>query len=98
MQACVPAGELRQLFSWADADNIDSWCQMVIKHTEDNVDIITEAPESGIWSLNKDGSVSYNRFDYHRRAVESEAEAFFLRISDKGIVDVERFELVDLFV
>ncbi|MGJ3259106.1 MAG: biotin carboxylase [Rhodospirillales bacterium] len=78
---------------WADADNIDSWCQMVIKHTEDNVDIITEAPESGIWSLNKDGSVTYNRFDYHRRAVESEAEAFFLRISDKGDY---RYEGADL--
>jgi len=33
---------------WADPDNIDGWCQYVIKHTEDTVDIITQAPESGI--------------------------------------------------
>lgn len=78
---------------WADADNIDGWCQMVIKHTEDNVDIITEAPESGIWKLAKDGTVSFDRFDYHRRAVESEQEAFFLRISDKGDY---RYEGADL--
>ena len=78
---------------WADADNIDSWCQMVIKHTDDNVDIITEAPESGIWHMNKDGSVEYNRFDYHRRAVESEQEAFFLRISNAGDY---RYEGADL--
>ena len=78
---------------WADADNIDGWCQMVIKYTEDNVDIITEAPESGIWKLGKDGSVSFDRFDYHRRAVESESEAFFLRISDKGDY---RYEGADL--
>ena len=26
---------------WADADNIDSWSQLVIKHTEDTVDIVT---------------------------------------------------------
>lgn len=78
---------------WADADNIDGWCQMVIKHTDDNVDIITDAPESGIWHMNKDGSIEYNRFDYHRRAVESEQEAFFLRISGKGDY---RYEGADL--
>ena len=30
---------------WADARNIDSWSQMVIKHVDDSVDIVTEAPE-----------------------------------------------------
>ena len=30
------------------------------------------------------GEVVYNRFDYHRRAVESEREGFFLRISGPG--------------
>ena len=69
---------------WSDPDNIDSWSQMVIKHTEDSVDILTAAPEAGIWHLRDDGSVVYDRFDYHRRAVESEREAFFLRISAPG--------------
>ena len=69
---------------WSEEDNIDSWCQMVIKHTEDSIDIIAEAPETGIWRMADDGSVSYNRFDYHRRAVESEREAFFLRILKPG--------------
>lgn len=78
---------------WADPDNIDGWCQMVIKHTEDNVDFITEAPESGIWQLNKDGSLTYDRFDYHRRAVENENEAFFLRIQNVGDF---RYEGADL--
>lgn len=78
---------------WADPENIDGWCQMVIKHTDDNVDVITRAPESGIWRLLPDGRVEYSRFDYHRRAVESEAEAFFLRIS--GVGDF-RYEGADL--
>ena len=78
---------------WADPENIDGWCQMVIKHTDDNVDVITQAPESGIWRLMPDGQVEYSRFDYHRRAVESEAEAFFLRIS--GVGDF-RYEGADL--
>ena len=66
---------------WSDPDYIDSWCQLVIKHTKDSVDIVTKAPPTGIWRLNNDGSVAYSRFDYHRRAVESEREAFFLRIT-----------------
>ena len=78
---------------WADPDMIDSWSQMVIKHTEDNVDIITHAPESGIYKMLPDGQVVFDRFDYHRRAVESEDEAFFLRISNAGDY---RYEGADL--
>ena len=78
---------------WADPANIDSWSQMVIKHTEDTVDILTAAPESGIWRLGDDGGIEYARFDYHRRAVENEQEAFFLRISGAGDY---RYEGADL--
>ena len=69
---------------WADPDNIDSWSQLVIKHTEDTIGLIDAAPESGIWRLNDQGGVDYDRFDYHRRAVETEREGFFLRISGPG--------------
>ncbi len=78
---------------WADPDNIDSWSQMVIKHTEDTVDIVTEAPETGIYRMLDDGRVVHDRFDYHRRAVESEKEAFFLRILKPGDY---RYEGADL--
>jgi hypothetical protein len=78
---------------WADPDNIDTWSQLVIKHTEDTVDRIVGAPQSGIYRIAGDGSVSFDRFDYHRRSVESEAEAFFLRISGEGDY---RYEGADL--
>ena len=78
---------------WADPENIDSWSQMVIKHTEDTVDLLTDAPQSGIWAMNPNGSIEYNRFDYHRRAVASESEAFFLRILNAGDY---RYEGADL--
>ena len=69
---------------WAEPENIDSWSQLVIKHTEDSVDILTAAPDSGIWRMQKDGSIGFNRFDYHRRAVESEGKpsscAYFSRV------------------
>jgi len=69
---------------WADPDMIDSWSQMVIKHTEDTVDIATAVPQTGIYRMDADGRVHFDRFDYHRRAVESENEAFFLRILKPG--------------
>jgi hypothetical protein len=69
---------------WADSANIDDWSQLVIKHVEDTVEHVTEAPKSGIYKMQEDGSVVYDRMDTHRRAVESEDEAFYLRISKKG--------------
>jgi hypothetical protein len=78
---------------WANPNMIDSWSQMVIKHTEDSVDILSDAPQTGIYKMKEDGSVVFDRFDYHRRAVESENEAFFLRILKKGDY---RYEGADL--
>ena len=78
---------------WADPDMIDSWTQLVIKHTEDSVDVISEAPQSGIYRMRGDGEVVFDRFDYHRRAVETENEAFFLRILKPGDY---RYEGADL--
>lgn len=78
---------------WAKKENIDSWSQLVIKHTDKTVDKITEAPQSGIYKINKEGEIEFSRLDTHRRAVESEDEAFFLRISDK---DNYRYEGADL--
>jgi D-alanine-D-alanine ligase-like ATP-grasp enzyme len=66
---------------WFKPENIDSWGQIVIKYTEKNVKIITKAPRSGIYKMNDDGTIKFSRMDTHRRAVESENEAFFLRIS-----------------
>ncbi len=68
---------------WFKAENIDSWGQLVIKYTNKQVQVITEAPRSGIYKMLDDGSVNYSRMDTHRRAVETLDEAFFLRISRK---------------
>jgi hypothetical protein len=66
---------------------------MVIKHTDDSVDLLTDAPQTGIYKMLEDGRVVFDRFDYHRRAVESENEAFFLRILKAGDY---RYEGADL--
>lgn len=69
---------------WADARNIDSWSQIVIKQTDDTVELITQAPETGIYRVNKHGQLEHSHFDYHRRMVQNEDQAFFLRIAQVG--------------
>ena len=78
---------------WSDPHNIDSWGQLVIKHTGDSVELITSAPMTGIWRLHDDGSVEYVRMQTHRRTVESENQAFFLRISKPGDYKYEGADL-----
>ncbi|HRD51793.1 MAG TPA: biotin carboxylase [Flavobacteriales bacterium] len=69
---------------WSDPRNIDSWGQMVIKYTTDDVQRVTDAPRSGIWRMRDDGSIYFWRMDTHRRYVEKDNEAFFLRITRPG--------------
>jgi hypothetical protein len=69
---------------WAQDLNIDSWGQMVIKHVDDTIELVESAPKSGIWKMNDNAEIEYDRMDTHRRAVETEGEAFFLRIMNKG--------------
>jgi hypothetical protein len=69
---------------WARQENIDGWSQLIVKHTEDTIEYISEAPRSGIWKMFDNGHIQYDRMDSHRRAVESENEAFFLHISKTG--------------
>jgi hypothetical protein len=78
---------------WARLENIDTWSQLVIKHTADTLEIVTKAPPTGIWRMDGEGHLHFSRYDTHRRAVESEAEAFFLRISN---VDDYLYEGADL--
>jgi len=69
---------------WSDPENIDSWSQLVIKHTEDTVEFVTGAALSGIWRMQPDRSVEFVRVQTHRRTAEGEHEAFFLRICRPG--------------
>ncbi|MBB3141830.1 biotin carboxylase [Halomonas organivorans] len=78
---------------WSHPDSIDSWSQLVIKHTEESVDLLTAAPASGVWRMESDGSIAYDHYDSHPHAAENEREAFFLRISGEGDF---RYEGADL--
>ncbi len=69
---------------WAVQENIDGWSQLIIKHTEDTIEYVSEAPKSGIWKMFDNGHIQFDRMDTHRRAVETENEAFFLHIAKEG--------------
>ncbi len=69
---------------WARQENIDGWSQLIIKHTEDTIEYVSEAPKSGIYKMFDNGHIRFDRMDTHRRAVETESEAFFLNISKQG--------------
>jgi biotin carboxylase len=69
---------------WADPANIDPWGQLVLKHTADTVERINVAPPSGVWRMTPSGVPEFVRVQTHRRTVETESEAFFLRIAREG--------------
>ena len=48
---------------WAEAESIDSWSQLVIKHTRKTLELATEAPQSGIWEMKKNGHILFKKMD-----------------------------------
>ena len=78
---------------WADPEMIDGWSQMVIKHTEDSVDIVTQAPGPASTGCSTTAGWCSTGSTINRRAVESAREAFFLRILKPGDY---RYEGADL--
>jgi biotin carboxylase len=66
---------------WSEYDN---WTQLVLKQTEDKVELITRAPRSGIWKMEPDGSVRFQRPALNITSVGDESEAFYLRVYGAG--------------
>src|SRR4029077_14836654 len=44
---------------WAHPGNVDEWTQFILKQTDEAVELITEAPSSGIWRMQADRSIGY---------------------------------------
>ena len=68
---------------WAKAENMDSWSQLIIKHTKKNLELVTEAPASGIWEMQKSGKIKFKKMNAHRQSVVGDNEAFFFKITQK---------------
>ena len=66
---------------WQD---YDCWSTLVLKNTDEEVEILTKAPVSGIWHMEKDDTLSFVRRSWDWSNAASEQEAFFLRILSPG--------------
>jgi carbamoylphosphate synthase large subunit len=68
---------------WTKAENMDSWSQLVIKHTRKTLELATAAPESGIWEMQKNGKIKFKKMNANRQSVVGDNEAFYLQITQK---------------
>ena len=66
---------------WKDHDN---WSQLILKQTEDEVGLITQAPASGIWEMREDGQIEFGRPAQQVTSVSHEDEAFYMRVYNVG--------------
>jgi hypothetical protein len=62
----------------------DDWSQLILKYTTDRVEMITRAPESGIWRMDKDGNIAMVRKSIDWFLVSDEDEAYYLRVYTAG--------------
>ncbi len=71
---------------WAQPSAIDEWSQFILKDTAHVVELITEAPRSGVWRLDAGahGGISFLRSETDWHTVGTEDEAFYLRIAQAG--------------
>ncbi len=66
---------------WALPQNQDSWSQLVIKHPFKTVEVVTKAPQSGIWEIKTNGNLNYKQHDTKRQSVNGDNEAFYFQIT-----------------
>jgi biotin carboxylase len=69
---------------WSREATVDVWSQIIIKETEDKVELLTQTPHTGIYHLGEDGAVSFRRWGNDWHGIQSESEAFYLRIFAPG--------------
>lgn len=68
---------------WSKAENMDSWSQLIIKHTKKSLELATQVPSSGIWEIKKNGNLQFKKMDAHRQSVIDDNEAFFMQITQQ---------------
>ena len=69
---------------WAHPGNVDEWTQFILKQTDEAVELITEAPASGIWRAGDEGQIAFDRRDTDWHTIADGSEAFYLRIATAG--------------
>ena len=69
---------------WRELAAIDVWSQLIMKTSETEVRHIDKAPSTGIYRLNIDGTLDYQRNTLDWHFLNEPEEAFFLRVYGEG--------------
>ena len=69
---------------WARVESVDTWSQIVIKQTDDVVELIAQAPRTGVFKLDDAGGVRFARWANDWHGLVDETEGFFLRVAEPG--------------
>jgi biotin carboxylase len=77
----IDVGEINR--RWAEAASVDVWSQLILKDTRDAVELLTAAPQTGIWRL-EDQGIAFSRWGHDWHSLHEESEAFFLRVLGPG--------------
>jgi hypothetical protein len=68
---------------WAQASSVDVWSRLIVRQTADEVELLDDAPRTGIWKLDDEtGAVTFRRTTWH--SLQDESEAFYLRVLGPG--------------
>ncbi|MEN8132479.1 MAG: biotin carboxylase [Pseudomonadota bacterium] len=62
----------------------DSWSQLILKQTEDKIQLLTKAPNTGIYQMDKHGAIRFQRSELDWTNVIDNDEAYYLRIYKAG--------------
>ncbi len=69
---------------WASDHLTDIWGQIILKEPDDGIELLREAPRTGIWQLQDDGSIRFVRAGLDWHSLGDESEGFWLRILGPG--------------
>lgn len=90
----VPALNRAMLYEGASGHT----AQLVFKHTAPDLQVITEAPASGVYRLGADGRLELRQAGHDRRQALASDEAFVLRIMRAGEMAYHGADLAIVFV
>ncbi|MCW4351762.1 biotin carboxylase [Hoyosella sp. YIM 151337] len=69
---------------WRDLAAVDVWSQLIMKEPDDAVEQIIAAPKTGVWHMDEDGGLTFQRVSYDWHDLAGEDEAFYLRVYGPG--------------
>ncbi|SFS15655.1 hypothetical protein SAMN04487846_3147 [Microbacterium sp. cf046] len=69
---------------WEELASEDEWSTMVIKHTRSDVERIDSAPQTGRYVVDESGALVFSHAELDWHLLNSEGEAFFLRVYGAG--------------